>query len=128
MFEFLKSKAREARRLNRDAIAIIAADCRSHDAKRLEQIAQQTEEYLEQAQERSKNDPDADYRNLAYLQTEHKKNRRYPNQIALSAVTLAIIYLRAENLGDDCQPALDAIENFMKQWGAGSEKQIKLDA
>ena len=115
MFEFLKSKTREAHRLNRDAVAIIAADRRNHDAKRLQKIAQQTEMYLEQAQERAKNDPDADYRNLAYLKTEHKENRRYPNQINLSAVTLAIIYLRAKKLGDACQPALDAIEDFLKQ-------------
>lgn len=115
MFKFLKSTQRQARRLNRDAVTIIAADCRDHNAKRLKQIAQQTEEYLQQAQVRMKNDPDADYRNLAYLQTEHKKARHQPNQIALSAVTLAIIYSQAQKLGDHCQPALDAIERFIKQ-------------
>ena len=118
MFKFLISTQRQARRLNRDAITIIAADCRDHDAKRLGKIAQLTQEYLQQAQERMKNDPDADYRNLAYLQTEHKNTRRQPNQMKLSAVTLAIIYSRAKNLGEDCQPAVDAIEDFIKQWGA----------
>ena len=118
MLNIFNSKERQARRLNRDADAIIEADSRNHDQIRLQKIAQQTNEYLQQAQERLKNDPDGDYRNLAHLETEHKKARRQPNQLALSAATLAIIYLRAEKLGDDCKPALNAIEEFIEKWTA----------
>ena len=126
MFDFLNSKKREARRLNRDSVAIIRADCRDHDAKHLERIAQQTKEYLQQARERSKHDPNADYRNLAYLETEHKKNRLYPSQVTLGAVTLAIIYLRAEKLGDDTKPAINAIEEFVEERNAGSKQPLEL--
>lgn len=114
IFKFLKSKERKARRLNRDAVAIIESDCHNHDAKRLNQIAQKIKENLQHAQERSEYDPDADYRNLAYLQTEHKKFRRQPDQAALSAATLTIIYLRAQSLGEPCQPAIRAIDEFLK--------------
>jgi hypothetical protein len=114
MFKFLNSNQRKAKRLNRDAITIIEADCRNHNMETLERIAQQTKEYLEQAAERLENDPDGDYRNLAHLEIQHKQARRLASQTELSAVTLAIIYLRAKDLGDSRQSAINAIDEFLK--------------
>jgi len=51
-----------------------------------------------------------DYRNL------HKQAQRRRDQVALSAMTLVIIYLRAELVGDDCVPARASIEEFTVEW------------
>ena len=48
-----------------------------------------------------------------WLKEAHRDARRRHNHAALSGVTLAIIFLRAQELGDLAQPACDAIDEFI---------------
>ena len=42
--------------------------------------------------------------------------RKQGDQLGLTAYTLIIIYLRADNFGEACAPARQAIDAFVAQW------------
>ena len=56
-----------------------------------------------------------------WLKEAHRDARRRHNQAALSGVTLAIIFLRARELGNLAQPACDAIDEFIARWPVDEE-------
>ena len=56
-----------------------------------------------------------------WLKEAHRDARRRHNQAALSGVTLAIIFLKAQELGNLAQPACDAIDKFIARWPADEE-------
>ena len=97
----LDNPDREARRLNRDAPAIIESATRSFPSQRVRDIALATLEHLGEAHEHLSN---------------HGEARRRMDQVALTAYTLVIIHLRAEALDDRAAPALEAIDAFTGQW------------
>ena len=99
-------RQREAQRLNRDAVAIIEADTHTHDQKYLAAIAAQLDSSLKVASQSSAE------RMMQVMKNSHRKARDERNQVNLSAATLAIIYLRAKELGEAAQPARDAVERF----------------
>ena len=51
-----------------------------------------------------------------WLKEAHRDARKRNDQAALSGTTLAIIFLRAQELGDLAQPACDAIDEFIARW------------
>lgn len=101
-------RQREAQRLNRDAVAIIEADTHAHDEKNLVAIAVQVDSSLKLT---CQSDVSAE-RKMQVMKNSHRKARDERNQINLSAATLAIIYLRARELGEAARPARDAVERF----------------
>jgi len=104
-----------ARRLNRDAVTVIASDTHSHRPEHLAAIAAQIAEYLQLARDASALDVH-ETKTLGRLKAIHGEARMRRDQIALSAATLAIIYFRAQQLGEVAQPAMSAIDRFVERW------------
>ncbi|MEK9723151.1 MAG: hypothetical protein VW405_06660 [Rhodospirillaceae bacterium] len=113
---FSDKTAREARQLNKDAPLILEQAQQIFPPDRLRTMAETVAEYVEQAHTRYGTATvdlmraHQDYRGL------HKEARRKNDQVALSAMTLVIIYLRAEIAGPPAQPARAAIDDFLKPW------------
>lgn len=127
MFQALKSifdnPVREARRLNRDAPAIIDSATKSLPVDRVRDIALKTLEHM--AEVRAHLDKHAHSRDqlLYRFRQLHGEARRRMDQVGLTAYTLVIISLRAEALGGTAAPALEAIDAFTGQWAHAAEEQ-----
>ncbi len=113
---FGDKKAREAKQLNRDAPLIIEQAEQLYAPARLRQMAEDIVELIERAHVRygtaeiDLKRAHFDYRGL------HKEARRNNDQTGLSALTLVIIYLRAEITGPAADPARAAIDAFTAAW------------
>jgi len=107
---------REAKRLNRDAPAIIESATRSYSAERVRDIALATLEHLGEAHEHLSNHSESRDQVLYRFRQLHGEARRRMDQVSLTAYTLVIIHLRAEALDGRAAPALEAIEAFTSQW------------
>jgi hypothetical protein len=112
---------REARRLNRDAPAIIDSAMRSVPVDRVRDIALMTLEHLGEAHEHLDKHSESREQVLYRFRQLHKEARRRMDQVTLTAYTLVIIHLRAEVLGTLCNPALEAIDEFTGQWAHAAE-------
>ena len=117
IFGFLGEKTeREAKQLNRDAPAIIAQAEALYAPARLRVMAETIVEYIKRAHNRYGTEPidlkraHYDFRNL------HKETRRKNDQVGLSAMTLVIIYIRAEIAGPKADAARTAINAFTATW------------
>lgn len=112
----LDNPDREARRLNRDAPAIIESATRSFPSQRVRDIALATLEHLGEAHEHLSNHSESRDQVLYRFRQLHGEARRRMDQVALTAYTLVIIHLRAEALDGRAAPALEAIDAFTGQW------------
>lgn len=112
----LDNPDREARRLNRDAPAIIESATRSFPSRRVRDIALATLEHLGEAHEHLSNHSESRDQVLYRFRQLHGEARRRMDQVALTAYTLVIIHLRAEALDGRAAPALEAIDAFTGQW------------
>ena len=125
MFGVLKSlfdsPEREAKRLNRDAAAIIDSATKSFPVDRVRDIALMTLEHLGEAHDHLSNHDESRDQVLYRFRQLHGEARRRMDQVALTAHTLVIIHLRAEVLGDIAGPALAAIDGFTGQWSHATE-------
>ena len=117
-----KDPAREARRLNRDTAAILESATAGYPIESVRDMAVMTAKEIGQAQAHLEMYPDARDEVLAGLTRQHRESRRRMNQVALTAYTLAIIYLRAQALGDACREAIDAIDEFTGHWAHAREE------
>lgn len=113
---------REARRLNRDASAIIDSAIKSFPIEKVRDIALMTREHLGEAREHLEKHSEGRDQALYRFRQLHREARRRMDQVSLTAFTLVIIHLRAEPLGDSAQPALDAIDEFTGQWAHAAEE------
>ena len=121
------SPQREARRLNRDASAVIDSAIKSFPIERVRDIALMTRERLDEAHEHLDKHSESREQVLYRFRQLHREARRRMDQVALTALTLVIIQLHAEPLGNLTEPALAVIDEFTGQWAhaarapAGSE-------
>lgn len=107
---------REARQLNRDAPLIIEQSAQTYPPTRLRDMAETVVEFIERAHVRY-GTAEIDLKRAHYdYKGLHKEARRANDQVGLSAMTLVIIYLRAEIAGPMAAPARDAIDAFTKAW------------
>ena len=107
---------REARRLGRDAATIIETARVTSSAAKIRETALRVRDELEVAHARGNGDPSR-YRPLVnHFRTQHREARRRRDDAALTALTLIIIYLRAETIGADAAPARDRIDAFVSEW------------
>ncbi len=107
---------REAKQLNRDAPAIIFQAKQLYPPARLQTMVETIAEYIERAHKRYGTDP-IDLKRAHYdFRTLHKEARRNNDQVGLSAMTLVIIYIRAEIAGPKADPARAAINAFTATW------------
>lgn len=113
---FGDKKKRAARQLNLDATAIIEQAEQIYALPRLRIMAETVTDFIERAHvqygtlEIDLKRAHFDYRGL------HKEARRKNDQVGLTAITLVIIYIRAEINGPLANPARAAIEAFTAKW------------
>jgi len=116
---------REGKQLNRDAPLIIEQSKQIYAPSRLCFMAETIMELIERAHVRyGTGEIDLkrahyDYRGL------HKEARRNNDQVGLSAMTLVIIYIRAEIVGPSANPARAAIDAFTSEWRNVDGKKLK---
>lgn len=107
---------REAGRLARDAATIIDTARAVSSSERMRDIALRIRDDLETAHARGGGDPSRYVPLIDHFKTQHREARRRRDDGALTALTLVIIYLRAEGLGPDADPARDSIDTFISEW------------
>ena len=107
---------RAAGRLARDAATIIDTARAVTSNERLRGIAIRVRDDLEVAHARGGGDPSRYVPLIDHFRTQHREARRRRDDDALTALTLIIIYLRAERLGTHGVPARERIDNFMSEW------------
>lgn len=116
MFGWLFGSRREARRLERDAGSIIEAAQATSSSERLRAVALRLGDDLEAAHDRGGEDPSRYGPVIDHFRTQHREARRRHDDAALTALTLVIIYLRAERIGADADPARHRIDAFLSEW------------
>jgi hypothetical protein len=119
----LDSPDREARRLNRDAPAIIDSATHSFPVERVRDIALMTLEHLGEAHAHLSNHSESRDQVLYRFKQLHGDARRRMDQVGLTAYTLVIIHLQAEALDGRAAPALEAIDGFTGQWSHAAQPE-----
>ena len=107
---------RAAKRLARDAATIIDTARAVAPNERLRGIATRIRDDLEVAHARGGGDPSGYGPLIDHFRTQHREARRRRDDGALTALTLIIIYLRAEKLGTHGVPARERIDEFVSEW------------
>jgi len=104
---------REAKQLNRDAPLILEHAKNMFSDGSMATVASLAQEHIERAVTIYGTKPIDVRRALLDYRRLHKDARGRNDQRALSAMTLVIIYLRAELAGDAATPARETINNFI---------------
>ena len=107
---------REANRLNRDAATIIEATGATASSPKVRETALRVRDELDTAHARGGEDPARYAPLVAHFRTQHREARRRRDDAALTALTLVIIYLRAETIGADAEPVRKRIDDFISEW------------
>ena len=107
---------REAHRLDRDAATIIEAARATASSPRIRETALRIRDELDTAHTRGGDDPSRYAPLVAHFRTQHREARRRRDDAALTALTLVIIYLRAETVGRDAEPVRKRIDDFLSEW------------
>lgn len=113
MFEWLFPKSATARQLHRDAVKIIDTDRQFYADEYLLRAGEIVKSELEKAEKRIAERP-KDQAVVRYeLERRHREVRRQGDGAALTALTLVLIKLRADALGDVALPATQVIDAFI---------------
>ncbi len=113
---FRRGPEREIKHLNRDARAVVDSVFLGYPAPRAREVAMRTRAYIDEAHEKARNDAGRYGEVTAQYRTLNRDARQRSDQVAMSSLTLAIIYLGAEAHGPACAPALAAIDEFLGHW------------
>ncbi len=113
---------RDAKRLNRDAAAIIDSATKSLAADRVREIAVMTLQHLGETRKHLEEHTQSRDQVLYRFRQLHGESRRRMDQIGLTAYTLVIIDLRAAALGDIADPAREAIDEFTSRWAHAAQQ------
>ena len=108
--------AREVRRLNKDAPELVEFTYQSFRSELVRSVALETRKNIDRARRIYGTEAIDLKRAVAEYQTFHREAKRTRDQVALTAFTLVLIYLRAELQGAACGPARAAIDGFMGEW------------
>ncbi len=111
----------DARILARDAREMTAMVQGQHGPDSLRKITAETRYHVDDVHKRGLNDPQFYRRGVEALTELNRAARTRRDNIAWSGITLAIIYIKAEMLGDLGIPAINAIEGFMEKWPPAEE-------
>ncbi|MBC8339114.1 MAG: hypothetical protein ISR51_09060 [Rhodospirillales bacterium] len=127
MFKIFKAwkKATDVRRLNKDAPIIIEHARQTLRPERMPEIAKATAEHLERSHKIFEPTSVGLKRAILEYQRLHQEARRQRDDVSLTAFTLVQIYIRAEDYGEVCRPALDTINAFLAEWGHGNTVDTK---
>ncbi len=119
MFDVLawfRNPEREIKQLNRDARGVVDDVFLGYPVDRAREVAVRTRAYIADAHEKAGNDAARYGEVAAQYRTLNQDARQRGDQIAMSGLTLAIIYLGAEAHGPACAPARAAIDEFLGHW------------
>ena len=119
MFRLFGKKSK-ALQLIRDSQSIIRSDERAYTDRHLLKISAIASSSIQRALNEYGAKTNGD-KTPRWLKEAHRDARRRHNQAALSGVTLAIIFLKAQELGNLAQPACDAIDEFIARWPVEEE-------
>ena len=114
----LFGKNSKALQLIRDSQSIIRSDETAYADRHLVKISEITSSSIQQALSNPDIKTTKGDKTPRWLKEAHRDARKRNDQAALSGTTLAIIFLRAQELGDLAQPACDAIDDFIARWPA----------
>ena len=107
---------KEVKRLNADAQVIIDHARQTLRPETIPVIAHLTAEHLDRARKVFEPNAIGLKRAIYEYQRLHQEARRQRQDAELSAFTLVLIYLKAEQQGEPCQPARDIIDGFIAEW------------
>ena len=116
----LFGKKSKALQLIRDSQSIIRSDETAYTDRHLLKISEIASSSIQRALNEYGAETNRD-KTPRWLKEAHRDARRRHNQAELSGVTLAIIFLKAQELGDLAQPACDAIDEFIARWPVDEE-------
>ncbi len=106
----------EGRQLARDARAVIEMIHGQHAAESLRKIAATAKRHIAEVHERGLDEPKFYKRGVEHLTDLNRAARNRRDNISWSGITLAVIYVKAEMIGDFGKPALNAIEGYFDEW------------
>ena len=106
----------QAHRLDRDAATIIETAKSVSPSSKVRETALRIRDDLQAAHTRGGDDPSRYAPIMDHFRMHHREARRRRDDTALTALTLVIIYLRAETIGADAQPVRDRIDGFVSEW------------
>jgi len=121
----LFGKKSKALQLIRDSQSIIRSDETAYADRHLLKISAIANSSIQRALNESGGKTNGD-KTPRWLKEAHRDARRRHNQAALSGVTLAIIFLKAQELGNLAQPACDAIDEFIARWPVEEEPSAQV--
>jgi hypothetical protein len=94
-----------------------------YPAARAREVAVRTRAHIDEAHEKARNDAARYGEVAARYRTLNQDARQRGDQVAMSSLTLAIIYLNAEMQGVPCAPARAAIDEFLGHWSHVGEDE-----
>ena len=111
----------EGKVLAKDARNLVDIIHGQSGAERLSKIAQTTREMIDEVHERGLNDPQFNGRGVEHLTELNRAARQRRDDTSWSGITLAIVYIKAEILGEPGQPARNTINGFLDRWRHATE-------
>lgn len=116
------SPAREIRRLNTDAPNIVQYALQCFTPAMVRGIANATREQLARVHSVYPGNQDGWELAVKDYQRLHRDARRSRDDVALTAYTFVLIYIRAEVHGEACRLARDTIDGFIAEHGDAAEE------
>ncbi len=119
---FRRDPEREIKQLNRDARGVVDDVFLGYPVARARDVAVRTRAYIDEAHEKAAHDVQRYGEVAARYRTLNQAARQRTDQVTMSSLTLAIIYLNAEMQGAPCAPARAAIDEFLGHWSHVGEE------
>ncbi len=119
---WFRDPEREIKQLNRDARGVVDVVFLGYPVARARAVAVRTRTHIDEAHEKARNDTGRYGEVAARYRTLNQDARQRGDQVAMSSLTLAIIYLGAEAHGAACAPARAAIDEFLGHWSHVGEE------
>lgn len=107
--------------LAKDARSVIDMIQNQHGAAQLARIAEECRVHINEVHERGLNDPQFYKRGVDHLTELNRAARSRRDNVAWSGITLAIIYIKAELLGESGVSAINAVKGFTEMWAHVSD-------
>lgn len=107
---------RDGRVFNRDALWIVEDMERGYSVEDMRHVARITAREIASFHEALAQGSQTYAASIADLRRHHRESKRLRDAISLTALTLVIIYLKAEAIDEPGQPARAEIDAFIGRW------------
>ncbi len=116
---------REVKRLNKDGPELVEFTYQTFRSELIRSVALLTRQHIDRAHDIYGTDAIDLKRAITEYQTFHREAKQSRDQVALTALTLVLIHLRAQLQGAACGPARAAIDGFMAEWAHAADTDDK---